>query len=481
MDEFQSLVFRLNRSDVETAVREINDHYLHWDKVRFRPLPEGLTDRQLWYAVKMRRRIERQVLPLSFAAEEPKLWYTMPPKHFEWIHKLDQQGGGRIGASSGSLFGDENERYLLSSLMEEAIASSQLEGASSTRRIAKAMLRAQRKPVNKDEKMILNNYKAILEVRELKHESLTPKLLCHLQKVLMEDLDDPEMMGRFRRADETIVVQTRDTNEVLHVPPVASELEWRIQQICDFANTISSPFVHPIVKAAVLHFAIGYVHPFVDGNGRTARAIFYWFMLKSDYWVFEYFPISRVLARAPAQYARAYLRTESDEGDVTYFIRYHLTVVLAAMHDFYSYVARQQREMKEAVAMLEAFPGLNHRQRSFVQDAIKNPDVSCTIAVHQGKYHVSYPTAHSDLLGLVELGLLKATKHGKTLLFHAADDLKKRLDLPPISAAREKPINQKSIAVTRRVASAQLALPRVEPDESAQIAEPDRSQKSLFD
>ena len=41
-----------------------------------------------------------------------------------------------------------------------------------------------------------------------------------------------------------------------------------------FANAQSSPFVHPVVKAMALHFAIGFIHPFVDGNGRTARALF---------------------------------------------------------------------------------------------------------------------------------------------------------------------------------------------------------------
>ena len=142
--------------------------------------------------------------------------------------------------------------------------------------------------------MILNNYRAILEVRDIKKEKLTPALLCHLQKILTDQtLDTPGASGRFRTSEETIEVVDVRTEEVLHEPPPADEIEWRIRKICDFANSVSDPFVHPVIKAAVLHLRLGFVHPFVDGNGRTARAIFYWYMLKRNYWLFEYVPISR--------------------------------------------------------------------------------------------------------------------------------------------------------------------------------------------
>jgi Fic family protein len=332
------------------------------------------------------------------------------------------------------------------------------------------MLRANRKPTTDSEMMILNNYKAITEVRELKDEKLTSKLLCQLQATLLEGLEKPEAVGRFRKAEEFVRVETRDTFEVLHVPPKASELDWRIQEVCDFANTNSSPFVHPIVKAAILHLALGYIHPFVDGNGRTARAIFYWYLLKSNYWVLEYFPISRVLARAPTQYARAYLRTKTDDGDATYFVNYHLTVLLAAMKDFHAYLAAQRQETLEAEHLLEKYPGLNHRQRSVIHDAIKNSNKKFTMRVHQGKFHVTYPTAHADMMGLVKLGLLKSTKEGKTIILQPAENLKKKLHLssrlPHIGEVK----NPKNIAVTRSV----------DPSQSKKDAPPTES-PSLFD
>jgi Fic family protein len=443
-------LLKLMASGVQQVVREINEKYLHWDKVKFHKVPEGLTSRQLWQAVKIARRAGQQLLPLSFNKQGRLLSYFSPPKHQEWIHRIDTQGGGSIGAPGLSALGDESDRYLYSSLMEEAIASSQLEGANTTRKVAKEMLRTKRKPRSDSERMILNNYKAILEVRDLKNEPLTPEVLCHLQGVLTKDTLNAEAVGRFRREEEIIEVVDGRTSEVLHIPPSASEMSWRIREICDFANQVSDPFVHPIVKASVLHFAIGYLHPFVDGNGRTARVIFYWYMLKSDYWLFEYFPISRVLVKAPAKYGKAYLHTETDGGDVTYFVRFHLQAVLEAMGDFHKYLDRETQESQKAARLLGSYPGLNIRQRAVISEYLKNPAHSCSFLSHEGKFQVTYPTARADLLGLEKAALLRMEKVGRAQVFYAAPNLRESLHLPPPDEFPGKTKVQNPIAKTIR-------------------------------
>ncbi len=473
-DLLRDLLLKYQQPDVQQAVREINDAYLHWDDVRFRLHPLGISLKELWHAVKFNRIAGQQKLPITFYNTRKKLYYITPPKHVEWLHHIDKQGGGAIGVSDNSALGDESERYLYSSLMEEAIASSQLEGASTTRRVAKEMLRSKRKPQTTAEKMILNNYQAILEVRERKQEKLTPELLCHLQSVLMDGiLEKSDGVGRFRREDEAIHVVDTATNTILHTPPPASELSWRIQEICDFANTESDPFIHPVVKAAVLHFAIGFIHPFVDGNGRTARALFYWYMLKQDYWLFEYFPISRVLLRAPVKYARAYLFTETDSGDATYFIQYNLQALQRAIRDFYNYVAHEERQAREAAVLLESFPGLNQRQRFLIHDALKNPGLSCNFSSHQGKYHVTNPTARADILGLVRLGFLRENKTGKVHTFRPAPNLRELLHLPVVKTKPNKEKLPKPIAITVKKAAA--VPPTDEPKNTTS------DQPSLFD
>jgi Fic family protein len=423
-----TIIEAMVRPETAEFVRKANDKYLHWDRLRYYPIPEGLDLERAWCVVKISRSGQRQVLPISFQDLHQRLNYWTPPRHLEWLHQIDLKAGGGISSPSSQPLAND-ERYLFSSLMEEAIASSQLEGASTTRRVAKQMLRSGRKPRNGPERMIANNYQAILEIRERRNERLTPDMLCQLQGMLTRGtLDNRDAEGQFRRPGENVVVEDRLTHEVLHTPPDARSLDERLRQICEFANHPPKLFVHPVIRAIALHFALGFVHPFVDGNGRTARAIFYWFMLRHGYWLFEYLPISRIFIVAPSKYARAYLYTETDEGDVTYFIHYNLQVILRAVRELHDYVARQQKELRELAALINAHGGLNHRQAALLNEAMRHPDRGYTIQYHQGLNHVTYATARSDLLGLVEAGLFTKTTEGKRGIFFPVTDLARRLD-----------------------------------------------------
>jgi hypothetical protein len=118
------------------------------------------------------------------------------------------------------------------------------------------------------------------------------------------------------------------------------------------------------------------------------------------------------------------------------------------MRDFYAYVAKETEESQKAAMLLELYPGLNHRQRTMISDVLKNPVLSCTFASHQGKHHVTYPTARNDLLGLVQIGLLRTEKVGKTQTFYAVANLRELLKLPPVSKKGEKEKFPKPVART---------------------------------
>ena len=211
-------------------------------------------------------------------------------------------------------------------------------------------------------------------------ETLTPQSLLDLQASMTKGtLKDPTASGRFRNKNKQNVVVDSD-DQVLYVPPPAREIETRIESLCTYANEEQSQgFVHPVIKGIILHFWLAYVHPFGDGNGRTARALFYWYMLRNGYWLFEYLSISRAIIRAPAQYARAYLYSEKDEQDLTYFIAFHLRTIRTAIEGLRSYLAKQQGELKEARKALRGFRGLNHRQSQTVYHALSHPDGVYTV------------------------------------------------------------------------------------------------------
>lgn len=405
--------------------------YLHWDELRRRRPPDGLTQLEWWVAVSLARTTQLQPLPLLDKRGHPFAFAAPGPVLID-LHHIDRDAAGHI-RSTGTPVQDDTQRYLMASLIEEAITSSQLEGASTTRQVAAAMLRSGRRPRDHSERMIFNNYRAMEQLRSLRAERLTPEHVLDLHRMLTEEtLDDPFDAGRYRTHDEVHVVDARD-NTTLHSPPAYTELPERMQRLCDFANAdeASLPFVHPVLRAILLHFMIGYDHPFADGNGRTARALFYWSMARSGYWLMEYTSISHILRKAPAQYMRAYLYTETDNNDTTYFLLHQLQTIRQAMAALHDYVDRKTREQKETERLLAASPALrgrfNHRQTALLNHALRNAGEAYRVDAHQRSHAVVYETARRDLLELEAEGLLEKTKQGNAFVFYAPVDLRERL------------------------------------------------------
>src|SRR5680860_893445 len=181
---------------------------------------------------------------------------------------------------------------------------------------------------------------------------------------------------------------------------------------------------HPVVRSILVHFWLAYDHPFEDGNGRTARALFYWAMLREGYWLFEYLSISSLLRKAPSQYARSYLYTETDGNDLTYFIAYQLKIIRRALDALDAYLARKQGEIRDAETKLREISGLNHRQRALIAHALRNPAHEYTIESHRRSHDIAYATARSDLLQLAKKNMLEAGKIGKKAVYRPGPALR---------------------------------------------------------
>ena len=407
------------------------DKYLHWTKLRYLEPPEGFSREDWWLAIKIARGWTRHPLPLG-DKHGRAFSYTDSGYLYRMLHEVDRDASGRIELPVDVANTGSRNKYLVNSLIEEAITSSQLEGASTTRRVAKEMLRSGRPPRDRSETMIVNNYRGMEFVRELVDESLSVPMLLELQRVLTEDTqDEAGVVGRFRRkSDQVLVVDQRD-GTILHTPPDADDLDARMERVLAFANTSNEVgFVHPVVRAILLHFMIGYEHPFVDGNGRTARALFYWMMAKSGYWMTEFLSISTIIRKSPVQYARAYLFSENDDNDVTYFLDYNLRVILRSIRNLHLYLARKAREMRDVQQLLDGSAlaaQLNYRQIASLVSMRKHPNLVYTIDSHRRSHKVTYQTARTDLLGLNALGMVTVGKRGRAFIFSLARDFDERL------------------------------------------------------
>ncbi|ATL45900.1 cell filamentation protein Fic [Chitinophaga caeni] len=403
-----------------------SDKYYYYDKWKYRAKEWGIDPKLLWGAVKIYRRFSNKKMAIG-GLRELEFFISFPSLVQEYLHEFDMNLGGSL---QGEMIipREDRDRYLISSLMEEAIASSQLEGAATTRKVAKQMLESNRKPKNQAEQMIVNNYNAMQWIVRNKEIPITLSNIKHLHAILTKStMADVNEEGAFRTDDDVKVVDVQ-TGTAIYTPPKAEDLDRLMAAFCDFANDRETYgfFLHPIVKAIIIHFLVGYIHPFADGNGRTARTIFYWYLLKHGYWLIEFMSVSRIILSSKAQYSRAYLHTEQDDNDLTYFLNYNLKCIRLALVDLKLYIKKKSEEKQHAMSMLRSTT-LNERQIVLVQEVLRTPTAYFTVKQVEIKFGISNQTARNDLNGLVNEGLFEERRLGKKSQYLPVKEFEKKI------------------------------------------------------
>ncbi|WP_311156630.1 Fic family protein [Prevotella nigrescens] len=402
------LAFKLlNNQQYKELFDKIDDNYLYWDKVKYLS-PDGIRPEVLWNAVKIRR--STNVINLKFG--KYIFHFTITKRMQALLYEFDTDFSNHLNAEN-IIPDKDSKQYLVSSIMEEAIASSQMEGASTTRKVAKEILRQQKNPVDKSQQMIVNNYATIRYLLDNKTEKMTLDYLKKIhQSISNKTLDSSESEGKLRK-DNNIYVMNNITGEITHTPPDVSELPELLKELCDFANDKSDlPFIHPIVKGIIIHFMLAFFHPFVDGNGRTSRALVYWYLLKRGYWLTEYLSISRIIYKSKTQYEKSFLYTENDDLDLSYFINYNLVVLKKAYEDLRTYLQKKIREQKELLTLI-GIAEINERQVQIIKALDETPASIFTAKELTNRFGITAKTARNDLQGLVTIGLMVTSPMNK--------------------------------------------------------------------
>lgn len=387
-------------SNIMPIVDKVNADYEYWDKVKYKKLPEGFTPQMLWTNVKASRL--RNMIPVW---EKYGINLCVTSQMQRLCHEFDMKFGS-FWEVEGDTQSAEKKYYLSSSLMEEAIYSSKMEGASTTRIVAKDMLRKKKSPQNKSQQMIANNYNTIQYIVEHKDEPLTEETLLHIHRLMTEKtMDNPEDTGRFRSNDKVVVADMVE-GDIIYTPPSFQEIPEFVESLCDFFNNDNPrTLIHPIIRGIIVHFMLAFMHPFADGNGRTARALFYWYMLKEKYWLTEYMSISRVIAKSKPSYEKSFRYVENDGNDIGYFVAYNLRALDISFQQLTDYIQRKQREKKAATSFMIA-GNINYRQAMILQRFKEEPNTIMTVKDVQEQFSVSSMTARKDLSDLVQQGYL---------------------------------------------------------------------------
>ena len=412
--------------------------YLHWNDFKWRVEPDD-DELTAWVATQISRRGLAKFLLLLQSEGDQYFSYCVPDSLFAQLHSIDQMvGGGREIGDSTFISSNEKNHYLVKSLMqEEAITSSQLEGASTTREVAKEMLEKNLTPKDKSQQMIVNNYLLMKKAVESKNDELSIEFILELHGIATHKAIENQASAGVIRQDNHIIVSNL-YNENTFYPPDWQTLRSRLADLCDFANQDHSQnnqdFIHPIIKAVILHFMIAYIHPFGDGNGRTARAIFYWSILRSGYWLFEYVSISKPIKEKRGDYDKSFIYTETDDFDLTYFLYNQIDTIEKAVKSLHEYIDRKKRDFYEFMDWIEKSPiakSLKRGHLEILKEALRSPGKEFTSRQVSIDFDVTENTARSYLNKLVDRDLLiqAQSKNAKTVLYLAPANLRARLKL----------------------------------------------------
>ena len=408
----------------EILEKTANPKYLYWDKIKHKKIYKFLTREEVWVITKFLR--QSQAKKTAITAENGDVFTWQKVTDFERIiHDLDLNTGGQLFSSRFDINDKTKYQFISRGIMEEAIASSQLEGANTTRKVAKKFLREGRKPKNRAEQMILNNYTTMMEIEEeFKNKEMTLDLLRELHSRLTEKTIEKEHQGNLRKDSDEVVVG--DINNIIyHIPPKMNFVKKELKKLILYSNDkLEEDFTHPIVKAILIHFWLGYLHPFCDGNGRLARILFYWYLLKHDYWAFSYLPISKRIKMSTVQYKMAYIYSEQDDCDLTYFIDYNLRKIILATIDLKKYIDSRYSENVVMNRKAKLNFNLNDRQIAVVQYFLGNPFEKITSIMHCNTHQVSRITAFKDLKKMEDLGFLISKKQGRNVFYFPTEKIK---------------------------------------------------------
>ncbi len=125
-------------------------------------------------------------------------------------------------------------------------------------------------------------------------------LIKKLHVMTVEKVLSPDKCGEYRKSQ--VVIKNNQTGEVTFRPPPAISVPFQIRDLIAFINSSNSQDIHPVLRSGIVHYEFVRIHPFVDGNGRVARALSTLLLFQEGYDIRKFFSLEEYFDRDAGTY-----------------------------------------------------------------------------------------------------------------------------------------------------------------------------------
>lgn len=404
----------VDKDIIESLIQNYTEtRYLNKKDIMYRLKPPTRIE-EAWPTIIDYRKKHGWATPL-IDQQNNKFWFYLPQSTLNRLELIEKTATDNIFQHAQKSI---QNSVILEALIDEAFNSSVIEGAFSTRKRTKEMVEKKLQPTNKSEQMIINNFKALDFIIQNLSSPLDEGMILSIYRILTENaLDEGCKAEKYR--DDLVFVCDANSSQPIYTAPPHSQVQSLMDSLIKFINIPDD--LNPVVKASIIHFYFVYIHPFFDGNGRTARAISYMYLLQKGYDFFKFFSISSVIREQKTKYYKAIKETEDYESDLSYFVNFNVEMILDSILRIMEKFNQEYGYRLILVYLNQAGIILSPRQKKALSTFLKADKNYTTIDEYAKKLKVTYETARSDLNQLSELGLFKKTKIGKRFIYTIID------------------------------------------------------------
>lgn len=409
-------------------LKRLAARYVSWQEFKELPMPAGLSAEATWDLLKRLSRATGIEFPIP-DIEGLEYWYFRTHELSDSVSSI-QCMCRADSALYRTLTTTQNRSVVVQSRIDETVAAALLDGLAISEEDAQALLQLDRTPRNDTERLVRNTLTALDDLEGLAEVPFSRELFWHLRYLLMEGVD----VRRIKRTKPRMGLMTSDYSE----EQVRQAGDRQLGFISAYMNyAAGDPYDHPVIRALLIPDMFRFYRPLPDSNSEVGRLAFRLFALKVGLPVLGMLPLSRakldweddLLDSERVMRKATYLDSrEKDGADLTGWATLAVQLTLKSLGDLNWQLTQLQKRDEELRALLQQDPEINHRQRSILGRALRDPAAEFRIAFHKNQHNVVYATARSDLLELADKGFLGITKKGRAMVFTPREKLREFIE-----------------------------------------------------